>query len=185
MVIALSGQRLVPVRHCQTELTSWQDGLAPHGCTTCDRLLLPYFPVNGDGAVFGHPMELPLASGTRTASSPSAGESTLPGVPLRPPEAAHHPARLLATVDPIELDGAPRWAQANFVGRVKHLPAAETFRCAKLKESPSALLSCGQGQPLSRGSSDGVRRSVAGTSTVDRRPPKGMSSVATSATPVS
>ena len=36
--------------------------------------------------------------------------------------------KLLAAVETIELDGEPEWAQANFVGGVKHLPVAATFR---------------------------------------------------------
>jgi cytochrome P450 len=36
--------------------------------------------------------------------------------------------RLLGAVDTIELAGEPEWAQANFVGGVKHLPVAATFR---------------------------------------------------------
>ena len=36
--------------------------------------------------------------------------------------------KLLAAVDTIEVDGEPEWAQANFVGGVKHLPVTATFR---------------------------------------------------------
>jgi cytochrome P450 len=36
--------------------------------------------------------------------------------------------RLLGAVDTIELAGEPEFAQANFVGGVKHLPVAATFR---------------------------------------------------------
>ena len=35
--------------------------------------------------------------------------------------------KLLASVKTIEITGAPEWAQANFVGGVKHLPVAATF----------------------------------------------------------
>ena len=36
--------------------------------------------------------------------------------------------KLLAATETIELDGEPQWAQANFVGGVKHLPVVATFR---------------------------------------------------------
>lgn len=36
--------------------------------------------------------------------------------------------RLLAAVDTIDLDGEAEWAQANFVGGVKHLPVTASFR---------------------------------------------------------
>jgi hypothetical protein len=36
--------------------------------------------------------------------------------------------KLFAAVETIELDGEPEWAQANFVGGVKHLPVVATFR---------------------------------------------------------
>jgi cytochrome P450 len=36
--------------------------------------------------------------------------------------------KLLASVDQISLDGDPEFAQANFVGGVKHLPVLATFR---------------------------------------------------------
>ena len=36
--------------------------------------------------------------------------------------------RFLAAVNTIEIDGEPEWAQANFVGGVKHLPVSATFR---------------------------------------------------------
>ena len=36
--------------------------------------------------------------------------------------------RLLSAVDTIEVNGEPEWAQANFVGGVKHLPLSATFR---------------------------------------------------------
>jgi cytochrome P450 len=36
--------------------------------------------------------------------------------------------KLLAAVDDLALDGEPEFAQANFVGGVKHLPVTATFR---------------------------------------------------------
>ena len=84
---------------------------------------------NRDDAVFEHPMEFSRSRpNTNRLISFGGGEHFCLGSTFARRELRTILPRLLAAVDTIELDGEPQWAQANFVGGVKHLPVAATFR---------------------------------------------------------
>ncbi len=94
-----------------------------------DRVLLSYPSANRDERVFTDAMEF-------DASRPNAnrmiafggGEHFCLGSTFARRELRTFLPRLLAAVDTIEIDGDPQWAEANFVGGVKHLPVTATFR---------------------------------------------------------
>ncbi len=117
-----------PVRHFLRYLTlpATLSGVEiPEG----DRLLLSYPSANRDERMFDEAM-------TFDASRPNAnrmiafggGEHFCLGSTFARRELRTILGKLLAAVDTIEVAGAPEWAQANFVGGVKHLPVAATFR---------------------------------------------------------
>jgi cytochrome P450 len=109
-----------PVRHFLRYLTrpATLSGVEiPEG----DRLLLSYPSANRDERMFDEPMEFDV-------ERPNAGgEHFCLGSTFARRELRTILPRLLAAVDTIEVAGTPEWAQANFVGGVKHLPVAATF----------------------------------------------------------
>ncbi len=94
-----------------------------------ERVLLSYPSANRDERVFDEPM-------TFAADRPHAnrmvafggGEHFCLGSTFARRELRTILPKLLAAIDTIHLDGEPEWAQANFVGGVKHLPVDATFR---------------------------------------------------------
>ena len=117
-----------PVRHFLRYLTqpATLSGVEiPEG----DRLLLSYPSANRDERMFDRPMEFDAAR--RNANRMIAfggGEHFCLGSTFARRELRTILPKLLAAVDTIAIDGEPEWAQANFVGGVKHLPVAATFR---------------------------------------------------------
>jgi cytochrome P450 len=94
-----------------------------------ERLLLSYPSANRDGTVFEEPMTFSVARpNANRLISFGGGEHFCLGSTFARRELRTMLPKLLAAVDTIELDGEPQWAQANFVGGVKHLPVAATFR---------------------------------------------------------
>jgi cytochrome P450 len=94
-----------------------------------DRLLLSYPSANRDERVFDDPMTFDVTrpNASRMISF-GGGEHFCLGSTFARREIRTIVPRLLAAVDQIELDGEPEFAQANFVGGVKHLPVAATLR---------------------------------------------------------
>jgi cytochrome P450 len=94
-----------------------------------DRLLLSYPSANRDEAVFEDPMSFDVnrKNASRTIAFGGGGHFCL-GSTFARREIRTLLPKLLADVDTIELDGEPEFAQANFVGGVKHLPVRATFR---------------------------------------------------------
>ncbi len=116
-----------PVRHFLRYLTrpATLSGVdIPEG----DRLLLSYPSANRDERMFEEPMEFDV--GRPDANRMIAfggGEHFCLGSTFARRELRTILPRLLSAVDSIEIAGPPEWAQANFVGGVKHLPVAATF----------------------------------------------------------
>jgi cytochrome P450 len=94
-----------------------------------DRLLLSYPSANRDEAVFDDPMTFDVArpNANRTIAF-GGGEHFCLGSTFARREIKTLLPKLLGAVDDIGLDGEPEFAQANFVGGVKHLPIAATLR---------------------------------------------------------
>ena len=94
-----------------------------------DRLLLSYPSANRDERMFDRSMEFDVTrpSANRMIAF-GGGEHFCLGSTFARRELRTILPRLLAAVDTIEVAGEPEWAQANFVGGVKHLPVAATFR---------------------------------------------------------
>jgi len=94
-----------------------------------DRLLLSYPSANRDEEVFEDPMSFDITrpNATRMISF-GGGEHFCLGSTFARRELRTLLPKLLAAVDEITLDGEPEFAQANFVGGVKHLPVAATLR---------------------------------------------------------
>jgi len=117
-----------PVRHFLRYLTV-PTTLSGVEIPAGDRLLLSYPSANRDERVFTDPMEF---SATRRNSNRmiafGGGEHFCLGSTFARRELRTILPRLLAAVDTISIDGEPEWAQANFVGGVKHLPVAATLR---------------------------------------------------------
>jgi cytochrome P450 len=117
-----------PVRHFLRYLTA-PATLAGVEIGAGDRLLLSYPSANRDDAVFDEPMEFSV---TRTNAnrliSFGGGEHFCLGSTFARRELRTLLPKLFAAVATIELDGEPEWAQANFVGGVKHLPVRASFR---------------------------------------------------------
>jgi cytochrome P450 len=117
-----------PVRHFLRYLTAPAilSGVEiPEG----DRLLLSYPSANRDERVFEDPMALDV--GRKNASQLIAfggGSHFCLGATFARREIRTIVPKLLAAVDDMALDGEPEFAQANFVGGVKHLPVTATFR---------------------------------------------------------
>ena len=117
-----------PVRHFLRYLTrpATLSGVEiPEG----DRLLLSYPSANRDERMFDEPMTFDVARpNANRMIAFGGGEHFCLGSTFARRELRTILPRLLAAVDTIEVDGEPEWAQANFVGGVKHLPVAATFR---------------------------------------------------------
>jgi hypothetical protein len=116
-----------PVRHFLRYLTvpATLSGVeVPAG----DRLLLSYPSANRDDAVFADPMAFSVhRENANRLISFGGGEHFCLGSTFARRELRTILPKLFAAVDTIELAGEPQWAQANFVGGVKHLPVAATF----------------------------------------------------------
>jgi cytochrome P450 len=117
-----------PVRHFLRYLTD-PATVAGIDIPAGDRLLLSYPSANRDEAVFDDPMTFDVArpNANRTIAF-GGGEHFCLGSTFARREIKTLLPKLLAAVDDIGLDGEPEFAQANFVGGVKHLPIAATLR---------------------------------------------------------
>ena len=117
-----------PVRHFLRYLTrpATLSGVeVPEG----DRLLLSYPSANRDERMFDDPMSFDVARpNANRMIAFGGGEHFCLGSTFARRELRTILPKLLAAVDTIEIAGRPEWAQANFVGGVKHLPVAATFR---------------------------------------------------------
>ena len=117
-----------PVRHFLRYLTrpATLSGVeVPEG----DRLLLSYPSANRDERMFDDPMAFDVArSNANRMIAFGGGEHFCLGSTFARRELRTILPKLLAAVDTIETAGEPEWAQANFVGGVKHLPVSATFR---------------------------------------------------------
>ena len=116
-----------PVRHFLRYLTApatLQGVEIPAG----DRILLSYPSANRDDAVFDDPMTFDaLRPNANRMIAFGGGEHFCLGSTFARRELRTILPKLLASVETIEIAGAPEWAQANFVGGVKHLPVSATF----------------------------------------------------------
>ena len=116
-----------PVRHFLrylTEPATLQGIEIPAG----DRILLSYPSANRDERMFDDPMTFDaLRPNANRMISFGGGEHFCLGSTFARRELRTILPKLFAAVDTIEIDGQPEWAQANFVGGVKHLPVAATF----------------------------------------------------------
>lgn len=117
-----------PVRHFLRYLTE-PAVLSGVEIPAGDRLLLSYPSANRDERVFDDPMTFDVTrpNANRTIAF-GGGEHFCLGSTFARREVRTILPRLLAAVDEIALDGEPQYAQANFVGGVKHLPVTATFR---------------------------------------------------------
>ena len=117
-----------PVRHFLRYLTE-PATLSGTEIAAGERLLLSYPSANRDERIFEDPMAFDVArpNANRTIAF-GGGEHFCLGSTFARRELRTLLPRLLAVVDEITLDGEPEFAQANFVGGVKHLPVAATFR---------------------------------------------------------
>jgi cytochrome P450 len=117
-----------PVRHFLRYLTkdSVLSGVeVPEG----ERLLLSYPSANRDEEVFADPMTFDVTreNANRMIAFGGGGHFCL-GSTFARREIRTLLPKLLAAVEEISVDGEPEFAQANFVGGVKHLPVTATFR---------------------------------------------------------
>jgi cytochrome P450 len=117
-----------PVRHFLRYLTR-PAVLSGTEMQTGDRLLLSYPSANRDEAVFEDPMSFDVTrhNASRTLAFGGGGHFCL-GSTFARREIRTILPKLLAVVDSIELDGEPEFAQANFVGGVKHLPVRASLK---------------------------------------------------------
>ena len=117
-----------PVRHFLRYLTqpAVLSGVEiPEG----DRLLLSYPSANRDERMFDDSMIFDVARpNANRMIAFGGGEHFCLGSTFARRELRTILPKLLAAVDTIEVSGEPEWAQAAFVGGVKHLPVAATFR---------------------------------------------------------
>ena len=117
-----------PVRHFLrylTEPTTLSGVEIPAG----DRVLLSYPSANRDETTFVRPMEFSVhRPDANRMIAFGGGEHFCLGSTFARRELRTLLPKLFAAVETIELGGEPEWAQANFVGGVKHLPVAATFR---------------------------------------------------------
>ncbi len=116
-----------PVRHFLRYLTepATLSGVEiPEG----DRILLSYPSANRDERMFTNPMSFDATrENANRMIAFGGGEHFCLGSTFARRELRTILPKLLAAVDTIEIAGEPEWAQANFVGGVKHLPVAATF----------------------------------------------------------
>ncbi|HUC05861.1 MAG TPA: cytochrome P450 [Acidimicrobiales bacterium] len=117
-----------PVRHFLRYLTE-PAVLSGTEVPAGDRLLLSYPSANRDERVFEESMAFDVTrpNANRTIAF-GAGEHFCLGSTFARREIRTLLPKLLAAVDEIALDGEAQFAQANFVGGVKHLPVMATFR---------------------------------------------------------
>jgi cytochrome P450 len=117
-----------PVRHFLRYLTE-PAVLSGTEVPAGDRLLLSYPSANRDERVFDDPMTFDVTrpNANRTIAF-GGGEHFCLGSTFARREIRTILPKLLAAVDEIHLDGEPEFAQANFVGGVKHLPVVATLR---------------------------------------------------------
>jgi cytochrome P450 len=117
-----------PVRHFLRYLTrpATLSGVQiPEG----DRLLLSYPSANRDERMFDDPMRFDVTRpNANRMIAFGGGEHFCLGSTFARRELRTILPKLLGAVDTIEVAGDPEWAQANFVGGVKHLPVSATFR---------------------------------------------------------
>ncbi len=117
-----------PVRHFLRYLTrpATLSGVdIPEG----DRLLLSYPSANRDERMFDDPMTFDVTRpNANRMIAFGGGEHFCLGSTFARRELRTILPKLLGAVDTIEVAGDPEWAQANFVGGVKHLPVSATFR---------------------------------------------------------
>ena len=117
-----------PVRHFLRYLTrpATLSGVEiPEG----DRLLLSYPSANRDERMFEDPMAFDVTRpNANRMIAFGGGEHFCLGSTFARRELRTILPKLLGAVDTLEVDGDPEWAQANFVGGVKHLPVTATFR---------------------------------------------------------
>jgi len=117
-----------PVRHFLRYLTrpATLSGVEiPEG----DRLLLSYPSANRDERMFDDSMTFDVARpNANRMIAFGGGEHFCLGSTFARRELRTMLPRLLDAVDTMELAGEPEYAQANFVGGVKHLPVTATFR---------------------------------------------------------
>ncbi len=117
-----------PVRHFLRYLTE-PATLSGVEIPAGERILLSYPSANRDERVFTDPMTFDaLRSNANRMIAFGGGEHFCLGSTFARRELRTILPKLLESVDTIEVDGTPEWAQANFVGGVKHLPVAATFR---------------------------------------------------------
>jgi len=117
-----------PVRHFLRYLTEPATLSGVH-IPAGGRLLLSYPSANRDEAVFDQSMEFSVSRpNANRLISFGGGEHFCLGSTFARRELRTILPRLLGAVETLELDGEPEWAQANFVGGVKHLPVSATFR---------------------------------------------------------
>jgi len=117
-----------PVRHFLRYLTE-PATLSGVEVPAGDRLLLSYPSANRDATVFADPMAFSVSRpNANRLISFGGGEHFCLGSTFARRELRTILPLLLAAVDTIELAGEPQWAHAHFVGGVKHLPVAATFR---------------------------------------------------------
>jgi cytochrome P450 len=117
-----------PVRHFLRYLTE-PATLSGVDIPAGDRLLLSYPSANRDEQVFDDPMTFDVARrNANRAIAFGGGEHFCLGSTFARREIRTLLPKLLDAVDDIELAGEPEFAQANFVGGVKHLPVAASLR---------------------------------------------------------
>ena len=116
-----------PVRHFMRYLSA-PVTIAGVDIPEGDRLLLSYPSANRDDAVFESPMEFDaFRPNANRMVAFGGGEHFCLGSSFARRELRTILPRLLDAIDTIEVAGEPEWAQAAFVGGVKHLPVAATF----------------------------------------------------------
>ncbi len=117
-----------PVRHFLRYLTR-PANLSGVEIPEGDRLLLSYPSANRDERMFDDPMTFDVTRpNANRMIAFGGGEHFCLGSTFARRELRTILPKLLGAVDTLEISGDPEWAQANFVGGVKHLPVAATFR---------------------------------------------------------
>ena len=94
-----------------------------------ERVLLSYWSANRDEDVFADPMRFDITRpDAEKLISFGLGVHYCLGSQFARREVRTMLPKVLERVRTIELDGDPQWAEANFVGGVKHLPVRYTLR---------------------------------------------------------
>ena len=116
-----------PVRHFLRYLTE-PATLSGVEIPAGDRILLSYPSANRDERMFTNPMAFDATrENANRMIAFGGGEHFCLGSTFARRELRTMLPKLLDAVDTIEIAGEPEWAQANFVGGVKHLPVSATF----------------------------------------------------------